>query len=233
MFEILKDKTICLTRGDVANIVFAPKLKSSGEPYTFKKDDVIRFTVMKKNDCANVVIQKDIIIEAETDTAIITLVSEDTRIDKPINNYVDYWYEIELNPDTEPQTLIGFDKAGAKIFRLFPEGGGGVEELYFPITGLYAGRTYTIVFDETYNGTFIQDTYRYGCGIIQKSAYDSMTKPSTQAAPSWIAWHTGSTGKQSGSITFTANANTVYWAWSMGRLSDGKEVTITMNARVF
>ena len=113
------------------------------------------------------------------------------------------------------------------------KGGGGVEELYFPITGLYPGRTYTIVFDETYNGTFIQDTYRYGCGIIQKSTYDSMTKPTTQAAPSWIAWHTGSTGKQSGSITFTANANTVYWAWSLGRLSDGKEVTISMNARVF
>ena len=26
MFKILNDKTICLTRGDVANIVFAPKL---------------------------------------------------------------------------------------------------------------------------------------------------------------------------------------------------------------
>lgn len=113
------------------------------------------------------------------------------------------------------------------------KGGGGVEELYFPIKGLYTGRTYTIVFDETYNGTFIQDTYRYGCGIIQKATYDSMTKPTTQAAPSWIAWHTGSTGKQAGSITFTANADTVYWAWSLGRLSDGKEVTISMNARVF
>lgn len=113
------------------------------------------------------------------------------------------------------------------------KGGGGVEELYFPIVGLYPGRTYTIVFDETYNGGFIQDTYRYGCGIIQKSTYDSMAKPTTQAAPSWVAWHTGSTGKQSGSITFTANASVVYWGWSLGRLSDGKEVTINMNARVF
>lgn len=113
------------------------------------------------------------------------------------------------------------------------KGGGGVEELYFPIVGLYPGRTYTIVFDETYNGGFIQDTYRYGCGVIQKAEYDSLTKPTTQAKPSWVAWHTGSTGKQSGAITFAANADVVYWGWSLGRLSDGKEVTINMNARVF
>lgn len=113
------------------------------------------------------------------------------------------------------------------------KGGSGVEELYFPIVGLYPGRTYTIVFDETYNGGFIQDTYRYGCGVIQKAEYDSLTKPTTQAKPGWVVWHTGSTGKQSGAITFTANADTVYWGWSLGRLSDGKEVTIDMNARVF
>lgn len=112
------------------------------------------------------------------------------------------------------------------------KGGSGVEELFYPITGLYKGRTYTIVFDETYNGSYIQDTYRYGCGIVQESEYTSGTWPSNKAIPSWIAWHTGSTGKQSGAITFTAQADTVYWAWSLGRLSDGVNVTITFNARV-
>ena len=123
MFEILKNKTICLTRGDIAKIVFAPKIKSSGLPYTFKTGDVIRFTVTKQNDYSNVLIQKDIKIETAAESVVITLESEDTRFGKPINSPVDYWYEIELNPDTEPQTLIGHDKDGAKVFRLFPEGG--------------------------------------------------------------------------------------------------------------
>jgi hypothetical protein len=112
-------------------------------------------------------------------------------------------------------------------------GGSGVEELVWPITGLAAGRTYTIWFDETYNGTFIQDTYRYGCGIIQKAAYNSMSFPTNLAAPNWISWHTGSKGTQSGSITFKADSDTVYWVWSLGRLSDGVLTTITINARVY
>jgi hypothetical protein len=111
-------------------------------------------------------------------------------------------------------------------------GGSGVEELIFPITGLYAGRTYTIVFDETYNGTYIQDTYRYGCGVIQKSVYNATTFPTNQAKPSWVTWHTGLTGTQKGSITFTAESDTAYWIWSLGRLSDGKNVTITFIASV-
>ena len=112
-------------------------------------------------------------------------------------------------------------------------GGSGVEELVFPITGLTVGRTYTIKFDETYNGGFIQDAYRYGCGIIQKSVYDSTTFPTNAAKPTWISWHTGSTGKQSGEITFKAESNTVYWAWSLGRLSDGVFTTIVFNAYLY
>ena len=113
------------------------------------------------------------------------------------------------------------------------KGGGGVEELVFPITGLISGRTYTISFSETYNGGFIQDTYRYGCGIMQKSTYESTTFPTTQAKPAWIAWHTGSTGTQSGAITFTAQSDTVYWVWSLGRLSDNVLSTIIFTARIF
>lgn len=111
-------------------------------------------------------------------------------------------------------------------------GGSGVEELMYPITGIYKGRTYTIVFDETYNGGYIQDTYRYGCGVIQESEFASGTWPSNKAIPSWVVWHTGSTGKQSGAITFVAQSSMVYWAWSLGRLSDGTNVSITFNAQV-
>ena len=126
MFKILNDKTICLTRGDVANIVFAPKL--GGEdveftPYVFNEGDVVRFTVTNKNDYTSVIIMKDVIAEAGADKVVIRLTSDDTRIGDPINKPTDYWYEIEINPDTAPQTPIGFDTDGPKLFRLFPEGG--------------------------------------------------------------------------------------------------------------
>jgi hypothetical protein len=35
---------------------------------------------------------------------------------------VDYWYEVELNPDEDCQTIVGYDEDGAKVLRLFPEG---------------------------------------------------------------------------------------------------------------
>lgn len=111
-------------------------------------------------------------------------------------------------------------------------GGSGVEEIIFPITGLFAGRMYTLVFDETYNGGFIGDNYRYGCGVIQKSTYDSTKYPTSLSQPSYIQWHTGSTGKQSGAITFTAQADTVYWIWNLGRIQDSVNHTITMNAHI-
>ena len=122
MFKILTDNTICITRGDIADIVVSAKLRT-GENYTFKAGDVVRFAVFKKKECSCVVVQKDAIVEAETTSVTIHLTSEDTRLDEIISKPVDYWYEIVVNPDTAPQTIIGYDEAGEKIFRLFPEGG--------------------------------------------------------------------------------------------------------------
>ena len=50
------------------------------------------------------------------------MTGEDTKIGQVINKPIDYWYEIELNPEINPQTVIGYDNDGAKIFKLFPEG---------------------------------------------------------------------------------------------------------------
>lgn len=122
MFKVLDDKTICVTRGDIANIVVAAKLQN-GEDYTFAAGSVVRFTVFKKKDCACVVIRKDVTVEADATSVTINLLSADTRIEDIISKPVDYWYEVEVNPDTAPQTIIGYDEAGEKIFRLYPEGG--------------------------------------------------------------------------------------------------------------
>ena len=90
---------------------------------TFASGDVIRFKVFKNKECHCVEIQKDFKAEEGATGVMVSLTSDDTTIGEIINEYVDYWYEIELNPDTNSKTIVGFDSKGAKIFRLFPEGG--------------------------------------------------------------------------------------------------------------
>ena len=84
---------------------------------------MIRFRVGEKNQFDMVVIQKDITVKEESASIDITLTKDDTKIGGLINRPVDYWYEVELNPDTNPQTIIGYDTSGPKVFRLYPEGG--------------------------------------------------------------------------------------------------------------
>lgn len=112
-------------------------------------------------------------------------------------------------------------------------GGSGCEELYFPITGLSKGATYTISFEETYNGGYIGDAYIYGCGIVQKSVYDSTQYPTGVAKPSFVQWSTASTGTQRGTISFTAQADTVYWGWALSRIQDSVLHTMHIKVNVY
>ena len=122
MFVINKDQSIYLTRGDIANIGVQANISDS-VVYTFAVGDIVRFKVFEPNKCEKVVLVKDVNVTEETYTAIISLGAQDTRIGSIINKPKDYWYEIELNPNTTPQTIIGYDLNGPKIFRLYPEGG--------------------------------------------------------------------------------------------------------------
>lgn len=92
--------------------------------YQFQAGDVIRFKVMERKGCDNVVLSKDFVVEIATFEVNISLNREDTKIGEVISKPVDYWYEIELNPESVPQTIIGYDENGPKVFRLYPEGGG-------------------------------------------------------------------------------------------------------------
>lgn len=121
MFVINEDKSIYLTRGDVAFFSVQAKTES-GEAYKFQPGDVVRFKVFEKKNCENVALSKDFGIEAETEEVEIYLEEKDTKIGDVISKPVTYWYEVELNPYTEPQTIVGYDEDGAKIFMLYPEG---------------------------------------------------------------------------------------------------------------
>ena len=120
MFVINEDLSIYVTRGDIVHI--AVSLESKGVPYSFKAGDIVRMKVYGKKNCENVVLQKDFPVVYESEKVEIFLTEEDTKIGGVISKQTDYWYEIELNPETNPQTIIGYDEDGAKIFKLFPEG---------------------------------------------------------------------------------------------------------------
>jgi hypothetical protein len=122
MFVINDDLSIYLTRGDAA--VFNVSATIGETQYTFKVDDVVRFKVFEKKNCEEVVLKKDIKVTAETELVEIALDSDETKFGDVISKPMEYWYEVELNPDTYAQTIIGYDEeTGAKILRLLPEGG--------------------------------------------------------------------------------------------------------------
>lgn len=122
MFVINDDMTIECTRGDVG--MFSVGANVGETAYTFKVGDVVRFSVFGKKDCSEVVLKKDVTVKEETELVEVELSGEDTKIGGVISKPTDYWYEVELNPETYPQTIIGYDKDGAKVFKLYPESEG-------------------------------------------------------------------------------------------------------------
>lgn len=126
MFVVNEDNSIYVTRGDAGTISVSAKV--DGANYVFRAGDVVRFKVTQKKACENVVLQKDFPITVDTEIVDIYLSEKDTKIGDVISKPVDYWYEVELNPFTNPQTIIGYDDDGAKIFKLHPEGRDLVDE---------------------------------------------------------------------------------------------------------
>lgn len=122
MFVVNEDASIYCTRGDAGG--FNVQATLAGEPYTFRAGDVVRLKVFGKKDCENVVLEKSVTVGEDAAQVEIFLDGEDTKFGDVISKPTDYWYEIELNPDTKPQTIVGYDEDGAKIFKLFPEGNG-------------------------------------------------------------------------------------------------------------
>lgn len=119
MFKI-ENKTIHITRGDIATIGIKAK-NVDGSDYVFKQNDVVRLNVYKRKDCSCVVLYKDVKASEETTELELNLTSENTKIEELTSKPVKYWYEVVLNPDTNPQTIIGYDVEGAKEFILYPE----------------------------------------------------------------------------------------------------------------
>lgn len=129
MFVVNEDLSIYATRGDI--VFFDVSADDHGTPYKFQPGDIVRISVYGKKDAESVVLQKDFPVSEVSETVFIYLEEQDTKIGESISKHKDYWYEVVLNPDTVPQTIIGYDEDGAKVFRLFPESE-EIEDTYAP-----------------------------------------------------------------------------------------------------
>ena len=119
MFVVHEDMTIYATRGDA---VYFPVEKKQGDAkYKFQPGDVVRFKIFEKKNYSKVVLMKDFLVEAESTSVNIFLDKNSMKFGGIINKPVDYWYEVELNPDTLPDTFIGYNADGPAVFKLFPE----------------------------------------------------------------------------------------------------------------
>ena len=121
MFKI-KGTTFYITRGDMA-CFDVNKKDENNNPVTFKPGDVVRFRVFVKNRYDKSVLVANVTVQEETENVTFVLTSDQTRIGEVIHKEVEYWYEIECNPDTpNTETIIGTDDNGVKVFKLYPEG---------------------------------------------------------------------------------------------------------------
>ena len=133
MFSVNKnDMSIYCTRGDSGTVYVTAT--ADGLEHEFRAGDVVRLKVFEKKGCDCVVLQREIVVEANTVEVPIHLSGAHTKIGGIIHKPMDFWYEVELNPYTVPETIIGYDEDGPKVFRLFPEGdeAGDIEEPQLP-----------------------------------------------------------------------------------------------------
>jgi hypothetical protein len=76
---------------------------------------------MGKKSPDKVYLIKDFVTELPSTSANIFLTKEDMKFGDLISKPTDYWYELELNPDTFPDTFVGYGEDGPALFRLYPE----------------------------------------------------------------------------------------------------------------
>lgn len=120
MFKIAAN-IIHITRGDVASFDVS-SVHPDNTSYEFQPGEVVSFRVYEKSDLSFLYLRKDVTVTEASTSVTINLTSNDTKIGEMVNSPTTYWYEIVVNPDTAPQTIIGYDLKGAKELILYPEG---------------------------------------------------------------------------------------------------------------
>ena len=128
MLEII-DKNIRITRGNMLPITVMADNEIDGNDYVFQVDDVIRFQIFDSKDANKVYLKKDFTVTEESTEKIIIISAEEMKIGEIKNRATEYWYEIELNPDSDnTMTIVGYEldennKPNPAVITILPEGG--------------------------------------------------------------------------------------------------------------
>ena len=77
--------SIEINRGDMLAMTIKAN-DSNGDPYIFKVDDVVRFKIMERNKCENVILQKDVKVTEEMESVPVIISSEEMKIGNIIIN---------------------------------------------------------------------------------------------------------------------------------------------------
>ena len=122
------------------------------------------------------------------------------------------------------------------------DGDSYAETLYYPITDLTAGSTYTITFEHLYSGKLIDDSaktstlrYEYGSGIMNTAPtkYGSfMSNLGTYASNTFVKTTVDGV-KDTITFTFTPSGTTAYWVWNMANCSDSYDNPISIKVTKF
>jgi hypothetical protein len=120
MIKLDGDNIYC-TRGD-SGTINVQATNDDGTQYTFTTGTTVRFNVVKENDTATRIFAKEVTLDEDATQVSIPITSTETTIGDYINKKVTYWYEVEINPEANGYTIIGYDKNGPKKFILLPEG---------------------------------------------------------------------------------------------------------------
>lgn len=115
-------KQIQINRGDAATLNVTAK-DSNKDPYTFQIGEKVGLKITSKRNEEDVILEKIVEVEEETETVQIPITTEEMKIGEIINKPVTYWYEIYIDSSGEVQTIIGYDEDGPKEFILNPEAG--------------------------------------------------------------------------------------------------------------
>lgn len=126
----MKGKTIEITRGNVLPIKVTAGDDVNKTDYEFKVGDVIRFKIYDREDVNKVYLEKDFTVTEICTEKTITMTANEMKIGELSNKPQDYWWEIELNPDTDhTHTIVGYEKNSEAIITILPEGGKKTEEV--------------------------------------------------------------------------------------------------------
>jgi hypothetical protein len=123
MIEVDENENeIAISRGDSCTLDVTIPLEEDNY-YVFQPGDLIKLRVYEKNGYdKEVKLEKEVVVDCETEIAQIVLEESDTLFAPISNKRLIYWYDISLNED---KTIIGYDNEdGPKQFIITPAKGG-------------------------------------------------------------------------------------------------------------